>query len=208
MAERIKITTPRYQQIAADIAAKIVNGEYKIGDKLFARSFLATQYAVSSETARRAISVLQDLKIVKATKGSGVLIISYEEAVRFVHQFRDVKGISDLRQDIMDSVERQAKEMEYFNDTLNHLIQQTERFHNINAFAPFKIEIDDKTPYLNQSVSDLNFWHHTTATIIAIRREDVIMLSPGPYAKLEAGDIYYFVGDQDCLGRVTAFLYP
>lgn len=27
---------PRYQQIAADIAAKIAGGEYKIGDKIFA----------------------------------------------------------------------------------------------------------------------------------------------------------------------------
>ena len=51
---------PRYQQIAADIAAKIAGGEYKIGDKIFARSSLASQYHVSSETARRAICVLCD----------------------------------------------------------------------------------------------------------------------------------------------------
>lgn len=208
MKSKLNITPPRYQQIAANIAAKIVNGDYKVGDKLYARSSLATQYGVSSETARRAITVLSDLNIVKSTKGSGVLIISYEEAARFVRQFEDVKTISDLRQDIMDSVERQKKETEYLYETLNHLISQTERFHNLNAFAPFKIEISTETPFLNKTVSDLNFWHHTAATIIGIRRGDTILLSPGPYAVLEEGDIYYFVGDQNCLGRVRAFLYP
>jgi len=57
MENKFKITSPRYQQIAADVAAKIVDGHYKVGDKIYARSSLASQYGVSSETARRAICV-------------------------------------------------------------------------------------------------------------------------------------------------------
>ena len=34
----------RYQQIAVDIAGKIVSGNYREGDKIFARSMLAAQY--------------------------------------------------------------------------------------------------------------------------------------------------------------------
>lgn len=55
MESAIKISTPQYQQIAADIAAKIVDGRYDLGEKIYARSSLASQYNVSSETARRAI---------------------------------------------------------------------------------------------------------------------------------------------------------
>ncbi|WP_449444715.1 hypothetical protein [Ureibacillus acetophenoni] len=36
------------------------------------------------------MAVLQDLEIVEATKGSGVMIKSYEKAAQFVHQFLDV----------------------------------------------------------------------------------------------------------------------
>ena len=75
------ITGPKYQQIAADIAAKIVDGHYRVGEKIYARSSLASQYGVSSETARRAVCVLSHLKIVEATKGSGVIIKSYENAI-------------------------------------------------------------------------------------------------------------------------------
>jgi K+/H+ antiporter YhaU regulatory subunit KhtT len=54
---------------------------------------------------------------------------------------------------------------------------------------------------------DLNFWHNTAATVIAIRRNGQILISPGPYATLEDKDILYFIGDDECLERVRRFLY-
>ena len=48
----------RYQQLASDIASRIAEGSYQVGDKIFARSSLASQYQVSSETARKAVCVL------------------------------------------------------------------------------------------------------------------------------------------------------
>ncbi|MEG2918744.1 MAG: GntR family transcriptional regulator, partial [Clostridium sp.] len=81
MDKKSKITSPRYQQIAADIASKIATGHYKLGEKIYARSMLASQYGVSSETSRRAICILSDLDIVDTTKGSGVVIKSCENAI-------------------------------------------------------------------------------------------------------------------------------
>jgi DNA-binding GntR family transcriptional regulator len=83
----MKIETPKYQQIAADIAAKIADGEYEENQKIYVRSALASQYGVSSETARRAVCVLADMKIVEITKGSGVLIKSKKRAIDFTTQF-------------------------------------------------------------------------------------------------------------------------
>lgn len=75
----LHIKQPKYQTIAEDIATKIVKKKYIVGEKIYARSSLASQYGVSAETARRAIAVLQDLNIVEATKGSSVIITSYEK---------------------------------------------------------------------------------------------------------------------------------
>ena len=52
-----KISMPRYQQIAVEIATRIANEEYKVGDKIYTRSYIAGHYGVSPETARRAICV-------------------------------------------------------------------------------------------------------------------------------------------------------
>lgn len=208
MEETIKVTSPVYQQIAADIAAKIVDNRYRIGEKIYARSALASQYSVSSETARRAICVLSDLDIVDVTKGSGVIIKSYDNAVKFVHQYNDIQSLNDLKKDILGSIERQKKETKFLLKSISGIMDRTERFQSINPFIPFEIEITSQTPLLNKSISEINFWHHTAATIIAIKRDSMLMMSPGPYAILREHDILYYCGEKNCRERVKGFLYP
>ncbi|MEG0908654.1 MAG: GntR family transcriptional regulator, partial [Lactococcus sp.] len=59
-----EVRQPKYQQIAILIAENIVRNELKIGQKIYARSTLATTFGVSPETARKAVSILSDLGIV------------------------------------------------------------------------------------------------------------------------------------------------
>ena len=51
MEEKVKnkISIPRYQQIAIEIASRISSGQYKVGEKIYARSSIASQYGVSSQ---------------------------------------------------------------------------------------------------------------------------------------------------------------
>lgn len=208
MNKKTNIASPVYQQIATDIASKIVDRHYKVGDKIYARSAIASQYGVSSETARRAISILTDLEVVDTAKGSGVIIKSYEKALDFVRQYNDIQTVNQLKKEIFDSVERQSKEARYLTGCLTKLIENTDRFRNINPFVPFEIGINKDTPYLDKTISEVNFWHNTSATIIAIRRNEELLLSPGPYAVFNDGDILFFVGDENCLKRVENFIYP
>lgn len=208
MERKSRVVSPRYQQIAADIAAKIVDKRYIVGEKLYARSSLASQYGVSSETARRAVCILSDLEIVETTKGSGVIIRSYENAIRFVKQYNDIQSVNSIKNNILESVARQAKESDYLHDQLTKLISQTERFRAMNPFIPFEITLNSRSPLLEKSVSDTNFWHNTGATIIAIKRQDNIQLSPGPFLTFQENDLIYFIGEEDCYQRVNHFLYP
>ena len=208
MEKKIKIVTPVYQQIAADIASKIASGHYQVGDKVFARSSLAARYGVSAETARKAVAVLSDVDIVDTAKGSGVIIKSKENAIHFVKQFTDIQTVNGVKKEILSCVERQKRENALLEDRISDLINKTDRFKFINPFVPFEIAITAVTPFLNKTISEINFWHNTTATIIAIRREQTLMMSPGPYAVLREGDVFYFVGDENCLERVRTFLYP
>lgn len=51
MDRKSKDGMPRYQQIAMDVATQIVKQQYKVGDRIYARSALASKYHVSPETA-------------------------------------------------------------------------------------------------------------------------------------------------------------
>ncbi|MFC0232988.1 GntR family transcriptional regulator [Vagococcus entomophilus] len=206
--QKLKVSRPRYQQIAADLAAKIVDNKYKLGDKLSARSTIAGQYSVSPETARRAIQVLVDLDIVASRHGSGAYITSYTNAQNFVKQFSDIQTLDELKKEINDSVIRQRNELASFNNSLNKLIDQTERFRYLNPLNPYQLEITDNMLYLNQTIQEINFWHNTTATLVAIKRGPDFFISPGPYAQLFSGDIIYFVGNSSALQFVQNFLYP
>ncbi|MFA9465297.1 MAG: TrkA C-terminal domain-containing protein [Velocimicrobium sp.] len=206
--KKTKVSAPRYQQIAIDIASKIVEKHYKIGEKIYARSYIASQYGVSSETARRALCILSDLNIVEITKGSGVIIKSYENALAFIHQYNNAQTVNELKHEMLESIERQSNEMEFFSSCLTKLIEKTERFRYTNPFSPFEIKITNVTPYLNQTIGEVNFWQNTFATITAIKRNDTLVLSPGPYAVFLEHDIFYFIGDENSLERVKNYIYP
>lgn len=79
MSGKKKIVRPRYQQIAVDLAERIVENRYKVGEKIHARSTLASTYNASPETTRKAINVLVDLGIMEVRHGSGAFVASKEK---------------------------------------------------------------------------------------------------------------------------------
>ncbi len=208
LEKNVQVKQPKYQQIAVDLASKIVEKKYQIGDKIYARSSLASQYNVSAETARRAIAVLQDLEIVEASKGSGVIIKSYEMAARFVRQFQDVQSVHELQNELLISIQKQQQELLHLQEKTKQLISRTEHFRSVNPFIPYQIEMTADSPCIHQTLQELNFWQNTSSTIVGIRRGNELLLSPGPYASIEEGDIIYFIGNDESLGRVQSFLYP
>ena len=205
--EKKRITLPRYQQIAVDIAERITENRYSVGEKLHARSTLASTYGVSPETTRKAINVLVDLGIMEVKHGSGVYVASKERAKNFALQYRDVQSVQQLKNEIMVSVERQKAELNNFSAVLGTLVTQTKRLNTINPFVPFELVITAEAKHLEETVSELSFWQHTAATLIAIKHQDELLLSPGPYAKISANDTIYFIGNELSLQRVESFFY-
>ncbi|MBF0013070.1 MULTISPECIES: GntR family transcriptional regulator [Enterococcus] len=206
--DKKKVALPRYQQIAVAIAERIVENRYQVGQKIHARSTLASNFNVSPETARKAINVLVDLEIMDVRHGSGAYIASKEKAQAFVEQYQDVQSIQEIRQDILDSVERQQQELDNFSDLLNTLVQQTKKVHHMSPFVPFELQLTVQAQHLEKSINELNIWQATGATIIAIQTTEELLLSPGPYAKFSAGNTIYFVGNELALQRMTNFFYP
>ncbi|WP_312815446.1 TrkA C-terminal domain-containing protein [Sedimentibacter sp.] len=202
-----KVKGSVYQKIALDIASRIVEKNLKIGEKIYSRSSISSQYKVSPETARRAINILSDLDIVETMKGSGVIIKSYENAVKYVRGFSDKQTIKSLINEINESFNNQIKEIEALKKNFDLLTENTQRFHSSNPFVPFEIKITKDSKHLNKSASEINFWQNTNATIVAIKRNNSIILSPGAYAVFLEDDIFYFVGDDNSYLRVKEFMY-
>ena len=92
-------TMPIYQKIALDLANKIYTGSIAEGSTLYGRSVLAGKYNVSPETIRRAIKLLEDIKIVESVKGKGVIVLSSKKALSFIKKYQDITNISSIQTD-------------------------------------------------------------------------------------------------------------
>ena len=207
-SKRLKIAPPKYQKIAVDLASKIADRSFSLGEKIHARSTLANKYSVSPETARKAISILVDLEIVTAKHGSGFYVNSIENAKEFVAQYQDVQTIHQLKEELIDSVEKQKEELSYFSEILDKLVEQTKRFDSVNPLNPVTFTLNDQAEHLGMTVGEINLWQSTSATLVAIKHQEELLVSPGPYAKLASGDTLYFVGHESTLQLVENFFYP
>lgn len=202
------VRTARYQQIAADVAGKIVSGGYKEGERIFARSALSVHYGVSPETSRRAIALLADLGIVEVTKGSGCTVLSKEKAEQFRMQFSDFDSVDSLRRELTQQIEDQTKSLQGLKETIQKLTDSVGHYQYKNPLQPMKMSITEDCRYLGQSIGSIQLWQHTGVTIVAIENQDKTMIiSPGPYATFTAGEDIYFIGPTDSWLRLERFLY-
>jgi K+/H+ antiporter YhaU regulatory subunit KhtT len=205
MAE-VSIIKPIYQQIAIDLANKIAHGDLTIGDKIHGRSTLAGQYNVSPETIRRAVILLEDMSIVEVVQGSGITVKSRDEAFKFIEKFKSKDSMSSIKKEIEKVLSEKKRLEEDLTSYIEKLIDYSERFKNSNPFSPMEIEIPKESKLIGKTAAETNFWQNTGATIIGIRREGNLILSPGPYVTFNVGDIYIMIGDENSYERVKEFI--
>ncbi len=204
---RTRLENPIYQQIAVDLASKIVSGKYVLGERIKGRSTLASYYNVSPETIRKAVCILEDVGIVAIYPGVGIEVVSVDLAKDFLDKYSDISNLNSIKKNILNIIQTQNEQAKQLKETVNELLDCTERFKDLNPFIPFEIEITKNMKYLNKTVSEINFWQNTLATIIAIKRNDKIILSPGSYATLREHDIIYIIASEESYNRVKMFLY-
>ncbi|HIU64417.1 MAG TPA: GntR family transcriptional regulator [Candidatus Avacidaminococcus intestinavium] len=207
MANRHKIAEPVYQKIAIDIAEKIVEGKYRVGEKISGRSVLAGQYSVSPETIRRAVFILKDLSIVGIESGSGITIISAQNAADFVSRFKELTKLTDIKTEIDNLIDLQKQQQLEFSTKVNELFAYIEHFRFSSPILPYEIKITKKCRFLGQMISEINFWQSTGVTVVAIKRNGDLIVSPGPYASFEENDIFILVGQKSSAQIVNDYLY-
>ncbi len=207
MANRHKIAEPVYQKIAVDIAEKIVEGKYRVGEKISGRSVLAGQYSVSPETIRRATFILKDLNIVEIESGSGITIVSAKNAEQLISRFKNITTIAIMKKNIENLVEQQIKQQSEISNQVDQLLDYIERFRFSSPILPYEVRITKDCRFLGKMISEINFWQSTGVTVVAIRRGKDLIISPGPYALFEENDVFIMVGREDSAQAVNAYLY-
>jgi len=202
-----KIAISAYRKIAIDIAKSIVNGKYVEGQKLFGRSVLASQYKVSPETIRKAAHILKDMGIVDTEKGSGIEVISVNKAKEFIERCNEIENLTVAKSDLSKWAQKQAKDVTEVIGKIQFIVDTVERFNSINPLTPFEIKITKDSPVIGKTADELKFWHNTGGTIIAIKRGENLIVSPGPYAAFIENDTFYIIGTDQSYTAAKKILF-
>jgi len=200
------VVAPVYSQIALDIAMRISRGEIQESTKLYGRSVLASQYGVSTETIRRAIKILEDVQIVKTHESKGSEVISKEKAKEYVNKFSELNDIRVKQRKLKELLDELGKLSQEINEIASSIVRINEHFTVTSPFVPYEEVIPETSPLIGKTLGEVRFWQQTNATVIAIRRGDQIILSPGPYATLMAKDIIIYIGDTKSVEAVISFI--
>ena len=200
-----KITISRYLKIAVDIAARIIAGELEIGEKIKGRSVLSTEYKVSPETIRRAMSILSDKEVVKVNIGSGITVLSREKAIEFIKSFKDDESLSELNSSLHTLFEKRKVIDEEISSTTKQIIDMY-KYMRTDLITPVEIELPDDSHIIGQSIGALQIWHNTGATVIGVVQKNNVIISPGPYYEFSGDDNVLIVGDENVIERFNVFI--
>lgn len=199
-------STASYEKIALDIANRIARRELAEGIRLSGRSVMSSEYGVSPETIRRSFSLLEEMNVVEVKHNSGVFVISQENANKYIAKYGRSKENRRLLSQIRHVLkEREAIDKEFFS-LARDLTDANDRFSASNPFPTYEYTLSEHSIAVGNTLGGLNFWQKTGGTVIAVRRDASILLSPGPAMILAAGDILIFVGTQDSLSETKKLL--
>ena len=192
---RQTVVPSQYLQIALDLARRIAKGELPEGSRIYGRSVMASEYNVSPETIRRALRLLADMKVVEVKPQSGAVVLSADSARRYIVNFEESADVRALRQQLKELMAEYADLSRRLSDTVTALMKSRDTFAAAGEPLPnYEVPIPKGSPLIGQSIGALKFWQSTGGTIVAIRRGQTVILSPGPYAELYDGDVIVLVG--------------
>ena len=204
MAEEL---LPQYERIALDVASRIAADEYQEGRKLPGRTLLSSEYHVSPETVRKAMALLADMRAVEIREKSGAVVISRDNARRYIELSRNRYHERNLREELKKVMRDIADNGRLMGELCEQLLDMKPSPLPYEKCLPnYEIRVNVHSDKIGMSIGELRFWQATGATIIAISRGSNMILSPGPYAEIYEGDVIIFVGDRGCQGAVETFI--
>jgi K+/H+ antiporter YhaU regulatory subunit KhtT len=123
-----------------------------------------------------------------------------------VERFGKQNQVRAVQKKLDELVRQHEHSTRQIADAVRTIIRLNERISRTNPFLNYEATVPPGSPTVGRTLAELNFWQQTGATVIAIRRGETLILSPGPYASLLAHDVIIYVGDLSCVEAVANLL--
>ena len=75
-----------------------------------------------------------------------------------------------------------------------------------SRFPDYEVKISSDSKIIGKNIGSIRCWQNTNATIIAIKRGQSVIVSPGPDAELYQDDTIVFVGTAAAAEKVKSYI--
>jgi len=201
-----KNTVPVFEQIAYELACKMKNDELKYQQKIRGRSIIASEFSVSGETVRKALSLLEKNGVVSIKEQSGAYVKSKAEAVKYIvmhHQnFETEKRFEEIDQLLKDSIELHKNLQSQFKQ-----IKKNNNLHkSVLPINTFSIILRPHDAFLADDFSIEEFEQIVGGNIFGIVRKDLIISGIKPNYTFKSGDEVFISGSESVKQKTLSFI--
>ena len=202
-----EIKIPQYLRIAISIASKITEGQYAEGERLPGMTKLSSEYSVSAETIRKAVSLLEDMKIVQTREKSGVTVLSAKNAQIYLESAQYRREQYELRQKMQTLFADYQRITDELADVSDRLVAANlTPIPSEQTIPTFEVIVGSGSDKLGRTIGSIRFWQATGSTIIAIRRGQNLIVSPGPYEIFKENDVIVCAGREESMQVADVYL--
>ena len=111
-----------------------------------------------------------------------------------------------IKHDIYSLIEEKKELESKLENKINDLIEFATQLRNVGLIVPYESLVEPNSLIIGKTLGELNFWNNTGATIIGVKREGKLYLSPGPYLAIKNGDIIVYVGESEVIENVNNYI--
>ena len=134
--------------------------------------------------------------MVEVLDKKGLLVKSIAAAEAFINDHQAEDRIMTLRDDVKNLFSQKKAIDQQLEETLDDLIEQAMSLRNVGLIFPLEVKIQAGSPLVGKSIGEVQFWAHTGATIIGVKRGGHLQLSPGPKMVFFEGDMILYVANE------------
>ncbi|HYF91495.1 MAG TPA: TrkA C-terminal domain-containing protein [Symbiobacteriaceae bacterium] len=194
----------RYEEIAFDLAKRIVQGELPEGTRVLGRSSLAGTYQVSPETIRRAVAILHERSIVQSVAGSGIRVLSRMAASEYLNSQRAMAKLEEGARELFDMMKARREMDERIEALLERVLSQA-----TGVLASPHVEEFPVAPeawVVGRALNEIRLRSRTGATAVVVTRGETETFSPPADWRLEEGDVITVLGSDEARARARDLL--
>jgi K+/H+ antiporter YhaU regulatory subunit KhtT len=199
-------TLSNYEKIAFDIASRIVSGDLSVGSKISGRTKISSEYNVSSETIRKALKLLESAFVVHIHPHSGVIIEDSHHAMNYINQRKAFLSVESLKDELHDLLKAKKELDEKIESKMGELMIAMDRFSFSDPLHKSEFTVLPNHDFAHSTIKSLALYQKTQATIIAIKRGQELITSPGPDATLVPQDKVLVIIPKERMLDLSEFL--